>query len=254
MTTAATSRSPEPQEVFRAALDYVLSDVHTALPGRIESYDPATQKANVKPLIKRLVATESGEELVEELPVIPQVPIVFPRTTAFHITFPVAAGDHVLLVFNERSIDNFLAGDGEDTDPDEFRMHDLTDAVAFVGFYPDSKAIAEPSADSLVMGHAEGVSVHVAADKIELGERNSGDAASLDSLVQTELARIKTELETIYNDMTSLKTAFSTWTPAPQDGGAALKSATASWSASSLPAPATPEATASELVTIKANE
>jgi hypothetical protein len=254
MTTEPLSRTPEPQEVLRVAIEYSLSDLHTALPGRIETYDPATQKANVKPLIKRLVATQSGEELIEELPIIPQVPVVFPRTTAFHITFPVEAGDHVLLVFNERSIDNFVAGDGEDTDPDEFRMHDLTDAVALLGFYPDSKAIAEPSADSLVLGHAEGVSIHLAADKIELGERNAGDAASLDSLVQTELARIKGELEAITDDVNALKDVFSNWVPAPQDGGAALRSAAATWYGSAIDDPADPGETASELVTIKANE
>jgi len=253
MTTEGASRSPEPQEVLRAAVEYALADVHTALPGRVEVYDAATQKADIKPLIQRLVATEEGDEILEELPVLPQVPVIFPRTTAYHITFPVEPGDHVLLVFNERSIDNFIAGDGEDTDPDEYRMHDLSDAVAFVGFYPDSKAIPEPSADSLVLGHADGVSIHLAADKIELGERNAGDAASMDSLVQTELARLKSELETIYNDMTSLKTAFNSWVVAPQDGGNALKVASASWAGAALPAPASPGDTASELVTIKEN-
>lgn len=253
MTTEGASRSPEPQEVLRAAVEYALADVHTALPGRIEAYDPATQKADIKPLIQRLVATEEGDELLEELPVLPQVPVIFPRTTAFHITFPVEPGDHVLLVFNERSIDNFVAGDGEDTDPDEYRMHDLSDAVAFIGFYPDSKAIPELSADSLALGHADGVSVHVAADKIELGERNAGDAASLDSLVQTELARIKNELTAIVNDVNSLKTVFSSWVVAPQDGGAALRTAATAWFGSSIAAPANPGDTASELVTIKEN-
>jgi len=254
MTTQGASRSPEPQEVLRAAMEYALADVHTALPGRVEAYDPATQKADIKPLLKRLVATEDGDELLEELPVLPQVPIVFPRTTAFHLTFPVEPGDHVLLVFNERSVDNFIAGDGEDTDPDEYRMHDLSDAVAFVGFYPDSKAIAEPSANSLVLGHAEGVSIHVAADKIELGERNAGDAASMDSLVQAELVRIKGELEAIVDDVNALKDVFSNWVPVPQDGGAALRSAAATWFGSAIDDPSDPGETASTLVTIKANE
>ena len=251
MTTEAASRSPEPQEVLRAAMEYAVGEVHTALPGRIETWDPVTQKANIKPLIQRLVATESGEELVEALPVLPQVPVIFPRTAAYHITFPVAAGDHVLLVFNERSIDKFIAGNGEDTDPDEYRMHDLSDAVAFLGFYPDAKAISELSADSLALGHVDGVSVHVAPDKIELGERNASDAAVLDSALQTELGRVKNELTTLVNDITVLKAAFTAWVVNPLDGGAALKAAAAAWYGAILSPPATPGTTASTLVTIK---
>ncbi len=41
-------------------------------------------------------------------------------------------------------------------------------------------------------------------------------------------------LNTIEKDINSLKSVFSSWTPAPQDGGAALKAAAASWAASSL--------------------
>jgi len=219
MTTQGASRSPEPQEVLRVALEYALSDVHTALPGRIEVWDPATQKADVKPLIQRLVATESGEELVEELPILPQVPVVFPRTTGAFITFPVAAGDHVLLLFNERSIDKFMAGEGEDTDPDEYRMHDLSDAVALLGFYPDSKAIAEADLDPdrLTVGTAEGgMRLHIAADHVEVTfdsgstvkfEAKDADATMVlgDGAVH---AAIVEKLEALWGQMVQ---AMSTW-------------------------------------------
>lgn len=171
MTAQGTSRSPEPQEVLRAALEYAIADVHTALPGRIDVYDPETQKADIKPLIQRRVIGEDGTELVEELPVLPQVPVVFPRVAGAFITFPINAGDHVLLLFNERSIDNFIAGDGADTDPDEYRMHDLGDAVAVLGFYPDSKALAQADLDTerLTAGFTEnGAKIHIGADHVEV--------------------------------------------------------------------------------------
>lgn len=219
MTTQASSRSPTPQEVLRAAVEYSLVDLHTALPGKVEAYDPETQKADIKPLIKRLVSTEEGEELVEELPVLPQVPVVFPRTTGAFITFPVAAGDHVLLIFNERSIDKFIAGDGEDTDPDEFRMHDMSDAVALLGFYPDSKAIGADDNDTerLTIGTVEGgMRVHVANDHVEVTfdggstmkvEQKDADATLTlgDGAVH---AAIVEKLETLWGQ---LKSAMDTW-------------------------------------------
>ena len=64
MTTEASSRSPEPQEVLRVAIEYFLRDVAVALPGQIEEFDPERQEATVKPLVQRLLATEEGDEVV----------------------------------------------------------------------------------------------------------------------------------------------------------------------------------------------
>jgi hypothetical protein len=165
MSDQATSRSPELEELLTLAITSFLEDVHTGLPGRIEEYFPATQKADIKPLIKRRIVHEDGTELLEELPVIPDVPIAFDRTGKFFITFPLAKGDLVRLHFLERSIDNYLSGDGEDTDPDEFRMHDLSDAIAVPGLYPFKRSIKDINGVNLVMGNDEGgIQIHLTPD------------------------------------------------------------------------------------------
>ena len=43
-------------------------------------------------------------------------------------------------------------------------------------------------------------------------------------------------LNKIEQDINNLKQAFTSWTPTPQDGGAALKTVVASWSGSKLTA------------------
>jgi len=165
MTTRANSRTPSLAEGIRAAIETRLQSLHTALPGRIESYNAATQTANIKPMVKRRVATSDGRELLESLPVISDVPIMFPRCGQFFVTLPLAAGDFVLLVFCERSIDNYAAGTpGLEADPDDFRMHDLTDAVAFPGFFPTGSALPGASTERLVVGHTSGAQLTVAAD------------------------------------------------------------------------------------------
>lgn len=45
---------------------------------------------------------------------------------------------------------------------------------------------------------------------------------------------VKDRLNRIEDDINSLKTAMTSWTPVPQDGGAALKGATASWASQRL--------------------
>ena len=42
------------------------------------------------------------------------------------------------------------------------------------------------------------------------------------------------ELNDLRSDLNTLKTAFSSWIPAPNDGGAALKTASASWAGQTL--------------------
>jgi hypothetical protein len=45
---------------------------------------------------------------------------------------------------------------------------------------------------------------------------------------------VVTKLNRVEEDINTLKQAFSTWVPAPMDGGAALKGATASWSSQQI--------------------
>jgi hypothetical protein len=150
------SRSPSLEEVLRMAVNQGLLDTHTALPGKVEKYDSAKQKADIKPLLKRTVINEDGSEISESLPVITDVPILFPRAGGFFISFPIQVGDFVLLVFCERSIDSYCAGNGTDTDPVDLRMHDLSDAVALPCFYPFKKSIKDSNGKDLVIGQDEG--------------------------------------------------------------------------------------------------
>ena len=126
------SQSPTFAEVLRTAMDSHTADLHVAMPGRVESYDSTNQSVSVQPLIRRGYTGEDGERAVESLPVITGVPVVFPGTGGVSITWPVAAGDTVLLVFSESSIDKWLSRGGE-VDPLDDRKHTLSDAIAIPG-------------------------------------------------------------------------------------------------------------------------
>jgi hypothetical protein len=120
-------------EDITALIEDRLRRVKVALPGEIDSYNATTGKAAVKPLLQERYA--DGE--VVTLPVIPNVPLVFPRTAAASITLPVARGDGCLLLFCDRSIDRWLSVGGT-VEPDDVRMHSLSDAVAIPGLVPFS--------------------------------------------------------------------------------------------------------------------
>jgi len=115
---------------IREAIQKNVAEIHTAIPGRIEKYDYSTQKADVKPLIKKRYV--GG--VVEALPVISNVPVVWPGNSTAALTFPLKRGDGVLLIFSERAIGEWLS-DGGDTEPEDPRKFDLSDAIAVPGLY-----------------------------------------------------------------------------------------------------------------------
>ncbi len=235
-----TQRTPELEDVIRLALENFQSSFHVALPGRIESYDESTQTATVKPLLKNSFVDADGVDVVEDLPVINSVPVQFMRGGGFFLSFPIVKGDHVLLVFNERSTDKFQTGTGDDTDPVDTRMHNLSDAVAIPGFYPDSKALGDAHPSNTVLGKDGGTQIHVADGKIELGAEASVDKASLDSKIQVELTRIASEL-----------TALTTFIATHVHIGVTTGPATTGPPAAPPPISGAPAATASVLVTIE---
>lgn len=108
----------------------LLTSVHTSLPGRIETYDFSKQRATVKPLIKKKFL----DETILELPILTNVPVVFPRTKQSGITFPLERGDGVLLIFSERSLERWKAS-GREVEPGDPRKFDLSDGIAIPGLF-----------------------------------------------------------------------------------------------------------------------
>jgi hypothetical protein len=180
------TRTPELADIIRQAIEDRLADVHTMLPGRIDSYDPATQKADVEPLIARLQKTVDGE-LKEDIPIIPGVPVVFPRTRAYKLTMPVQEGDRCMLVFCEASTEAYQVGQGrqgssaliKQTDPDTFDRFNLTDAVALMGWYNDAEALSSSDQDGLQIGEDSGAIIHIGNDLVELYEKGAAEFVAL---------------------------------------------------------------------------
>lgn len=173
-----------PAETYRRILDARLTDLHTALPGRVRSYDAATQTADIEPMIKRGVPTggEEDDVVLEALPVLPSVPVLFPSGGQCFVTFPLAVGDPVLLVFSERDTSHYRAT-GAVADPGVPTMHGLSGAVAIpCAFGPRSAAMSGVSSTDMVMGRVNGLAnITIKSGTAEVG--GSSDSAALASRV-----------------------------------------------------------------------
>lgn len=165
------SQDPSLEEVIDAALDERLEHVYTAMPGRVESYDPEDQKADVQPLVFGARISESGDRVAERMPVVQGVPVMFPGAGDFSITFPIEEGTTGLLIFTYASLDVWLNKGGE-VDPVNDRRHSLADAVFIPGLRPFSSPITpEPEEDALVVNAA----------RIKLGSNDADDPVALKS-------------------------------------------------------------------------
>ena len=161
------SRSPQLEELLRLVVAQGAANLHVSMPGRIETYDNATQKATVTPLLQTRTVALDGEEILDTLPKLQDVPVVFQRAGDFFMSFPLKKGDHVLLVFQDRSIDQWATTAGGVTDPVDFRTHDLSDAVAIPGLYPFEKALSDALDDRLALGVDEGMQLRFESEEAE---------------------------------------------------------------------------------------
>jgi len=146
------------------ALDGRMRGVRVALPGLVQTYDPTTQTCSVQPLVQDGVYDESGTRIAERLPVVASVPLCFPGSGAFSVTWPVKPGDTVLLVFSSSSIDRWLALGGE-VDPIDDRRHHITDAIAIPGLRDLGHVLPSSAVDAtsmVISGTSGGVPAFIA--------------------------------------------------------------------------------------------
>lgn len=157
-------------ELLQIAMDSRLTDLHVALPARIESYDKAKQTVDVQPMLKRALPDGRDNYTAESLPTIADVPVLFPRSGGFFISMPLAKGDFVLLVFAERSMANWRST-GNESDPGDLGMHTLDGAVAIPGIFPDSKALSSADDTNMVLGSDSNGSgrIEIKSNAINLG-------------------------------------------------------------------------------------
>lgn len=169
------------QEALRMAMDGRLSSLWTAIPGIIQSVDLAKMTVTVQPSIQGQIQNPDQSYSFVNYPLLVDVPIVFPSGGGFILTFPLVAGDEVLVIFSARCIDSWWQNGGIGV-PMEFRLHDLSDGFAIPG--PKSQPNVVPT---------------ISAENVVLRD-TAGD--TLFELKPDGTARIKATLTTVEGDMT----------------------------------------------------
>lgn len=197
------------EEGQRLAQDGHQARIWTAMPGIVQSVDLAKMTCVVQLAIQGRAEDEEGALTYQNISLLQDVPIVFPRAGGFTITFPIAAGDEVLVVFASRCIDSWWQNGGFANKPMEFRMHDLSDGFAIPGPSSQPKVIEAISSTEIQIRNDAGdtyLSIVKASKKFGMVNPT------------TDLKTVMTDLETALNTFATTLAGFS-------GGGAAVTQA-----------------------------
>lgn len=159
-----------------------LLDVHVALPAQVtESFDPARCSVTVRPLLKRAIPSNDGRYVEEPLPEIYDVPVLFPAFGGFQMTFPIAVGDVVTLIFPDYDPGAYRVV-GAETGPGDTRRHGFSGACALpCSMLPLSSSLASFNTSAIEFGRASGFRVACTSTQLRVG--GASDSAALASKV-----------------------------------------------------------------------
>jgi phage baseplate assembly protein gpV len=142
-------------EALLEAMSSAASELWVALPGIVETYDATKMTCTVKPSIQILRRKIDGTEAWVSIPLLLDVPVMFPGGGGFTMTFPVTQGDECLVVFADRCIDSWWDLGGVQVQA-EVRMHDLSDGFAFIGVRSRPRALASVSTTNVQLRSDDG--------------------------------------------------------------------------------------------------
>lgn len=107
----------------------IMFNMRCCIPCIVQSYNTANGTVECQPAVREKIINQSEEIEYKNLPLLINVPVVFPSSDSWSVTFPIKKGDECLVFFSDLSIDNFWEK-GNVQNPVEDRRHDLSDGMA----------------------------------------------------------------------------------------------------------------------------
>lgn len=141
------------------------SDIWTALPGIIVSYNPVQMTCSVQPAIQGKLFTDAGETN-QNMPLLVDCPVHFVQGGGVTFTFPVSKGDECLIIFSSRTIDGWWYNGAQDSNGNaqpkpqlDDRMHDLSDGFVLVGVRSQPRVLTNVSSTTAQIRSDDGQTI-----------------------------------------------------------------------------------------------
>lgn len=181
-------RAADETATLKIAMDCVSNNLRVALPGIISEWNEEQQTVNVQPVLRENVNVR-GQVGEMNIPLLVDVPVVFPSAGGYSFLCAPQPGDECLIVFADMCIDAWWQS-GEVQSQVEKRRHDLSDGFAIMGCWsqPNIKERFPSPEDGCVLGKdEEGPRVIIKEDEMRLEQSEEGPAITLkDGMVSIE--------------------------------------------------------------------
>lgn len=147
-------RTQDNIELLRRTQDVWSVELRVAMPGIIQDVNYEKQTCTVQPAIRERLNFNGTPQWVD-IPLLLDVPFFVPSGGNYYLTLPVQPGDDCLVIFNDSCIDAWWQSGGIQNQV-ERRRHDLSDAMAFVGFKSQPQKISNYSSASAQLRNKDG--------------------------------------------------------------------------------------------------
>jgi len=132
---------PNLASVLQILKNNIFRNLNCARIGIIEKFNPITQTASVQLVDKIVFETFDGSQASSvNFTLLNDCPVFIPYGVNGGLETPISRGDECLVIINDRDIDNWFAS-GQIASPASTRMHDFSDAIAFVGLHSLAKSL-----------------------------------------------------------------------------------------------------------------
>lgn len=178
--------------------------IRCCIPCIVQSYNATNNTVECQPAIREVIVDENGNEKYVNLPLLINVPVVFPNTGKYGIKFPLQQGDEVLVFFSDLSIDNFWEK-GNVQNPIEQRRHDLSDGMAI----PCALSLPKQSVNLVTGITFSGSDITFKTQNIEIG---ISSLVNRISTLENNLVSLTNRVQTAENNIVTLTNNLNTLT------------------------------------------
>ena len=151
-----SERLDDMEEALRVAIDGNQANIWTAMPGIVASVNLSKQTLSVQIAVQGVATAPDGTTTPTTMPLLQDVPICWPRGGGYALTFPIAAGDEVLVVFASRCIDEWWQSGGSNNAQAEIRINDLSDGFAILAPTSQPKKLVGVSSSTVQLRNSIG--------------------------------------------------------------------------------------------------
>jgi hypothetical protein len=163
--------------------------------GTVQSFDKNSQTAKVTINYTRTYYEKNPNGILKPIyvdyPVLADCPVVIVGGGDGHLTFPISKGNQCLIIFNDRSLDDWFEN-GIKTNLSASRMHSISDGIIIVGLHSRKNPIQNYDEDRAVLrfGNAA-IGVRKSNDKVLISKNYPSNTQTLNTYLQSLITNLK---------------------------------------------------------------